>query len=165
MKTQLFFDDFNIFGRDHVKRIYGTPERIAEYNDGICSTDYSTGHIFRLPDGKYRMIYFAHSKEFRGRKCFSAISEDGIHFTPEALPENQNATYPHEVMDLSRNSEIGTIYEDPTASVERYKLLMSEAEYAFHRRYRLYLRRSSSLDKKGKRFLGRRHRASCQRLL
>ena len=129
MKTQLFFDDFNLFGRDHVKRIYGTPEKIAEYNDGICSTDYSTGHVFRLPDGKYRMLYFAHSKEFKGRKFFSAISEDGIHFIPEKFPENPDTMYPHEVTPMSRNSEIATIYEDPSSTDERYKMLMAEADW------------------------------------
>ncbi len=129
MKTQLFFDDFNLFGRDHVKRIYGTPERIAEYNDGVCSTDFSTGQVFRLDDGRYRMLYFAHSNEFRGRKLFAAISEDGVHFTPETLAK-ADAAYPHEIMDLPRNTEVATIYEDHTSSDERYKMLLAEADWS-----------------------------------
>ena len=76
MKKQLFFDDFYLFGKDNVKRVYGMPERIAEYNDGVCSTDFCTGTVFRLDNGKYRMLYFGHSKEFKGRKLFSATSDD-----------------------------------------------------------------------------------------
>ena len=65
---QLFFDDSKLFGRKNVVRKYGKPEIAAIYSDGVCSTDFNTGNVFRLDNGKYRMLYFAHSKEFDG-KC------------------------------------------------------------------------------------------------
>ena len=125
MKKQLFFDDFYLFGKDNVKRVYGMPERIAEYNDGVCSTDFCTGTVFRLDNGKYRMLYFGHIKEFKGRKLFSATSDDGVHFHPEALPLNTKRDYPHEIMTLPNGGEVAAIYEDLHGG-ERYKMLMSE---------------------------------------
>lgn len=52
MKKQLFFDDSKLFGRDNVIRKYGKVKAVAEYNDGICSTDYATGYTFLLDNGK-----------------------------------------------------------------------------------------------------------------
>ena len=105
MKKQLFLDDSLLFGRDNVKRVYGSPERIAEYNDGICSTDFCSGNIFRLDNGQYRLPYFGHSKQFQGQKLFSAISDDGIHFTPEKLELDTKRDYPHEVMPLPKGAK------------------------------------------------------------
>ncbi len=129
MKKQLFFDDSRLFGRDHVKRVYGTPDLIAKYQDGICSTDFCTGQVFRLDNGKYRMLYFGHSTAFRGKRLFSAISEDGVHFKPEMLDAVQESSYPHEVMALPKDAEVAFIYEDKTDPHERYKMLMSEPEW------------------------------------
>ena len=130
MRKQLFFDDSRLFGKDNVKRVYGKPTLIEDaiYNDGICSTDFCTGNVFKLDDGTYRMLYFAHSTEFKGKKLFAAISQDGIHFKPEALnlPET---TYPHEIMQLPRDGEVACVYEDPVSKTERYKLLMSEPNW------------------------------------
>ncbi len=130
MKKQLFFDDNKLFGRDNVIRKYGKPEVISVYNDGVCSTDFCTGYVFRLENGKYRMLYFGHSDEFKDRKkLFSAISEDAVHFSPEQifdLKENPDKMYAHEIMELP--GEVGFIYEDEYSenSDERYKLLMSD---------------------------------------
>ena len=131
MKRQLFFDDNLLFGRDNVVRHYGTPEKVASYSDGVCSTDYNTGQVFRLADGRWRLLYFAHSLYFKGKKLFAAISEDGIHFSPEQLWEDPSAVgkqYAHEVMDLPRDSEIATIFEDTHCddTTKKYKMLMAE---------------------------------------
>ena len=80
MKKQLFFDDRYIFVRENVIRKYGKPEVIAKYKDEACSTDFMSGWVFRLDDGRYRMLYFGHGSKFNGKKYFSAISEDGINF-------------------------------------------------------------------------------------
>ena len=128
MKKQLFFDDSRLFGKDNVKRVYGKPTLMAIYNDGICSTDFCTGNVFKLDDGTYRMLYFAHSTEFKGKKLFAAISQDGIHFVPEAL-NLPGTTYPHEIMQLPRDGEVAFVYEDPVSKNERYKLLMSEPNW------------------------------------
>ena len=133
MKKQLFFDDNSLFARDNTIRKYGKPVIAAEYNDGVCSTDYSTGQVFRLKNNKYRMLYFAHSKNFKGMKLFSAVSDDGTHFVPEKLwehPGEKGKTYSHEIMELPECAEIAAIFEDIyCCEEERYKILMSEADY------------------------------------
>lgn len=131
MKKQLFFDDNKLFGRDNVIRKYGVPELICEYNDGICSTDFCTGYVFLLDNGKYRMLYFGHGKDFDNKKLFCAISNDGVNFLPEQLYDtnvNTDKKYAHEIMDLP--GEVAFIYEDKYTlnCDERYKLLM--ADYA-----------------------------------
>ena len=129
MKKQFFFDDSRLFGRDNVRRVYGSLERIAEYNDGICSTDFCSGSVFRLDNGNYRMLYFGHGKQFMGKKLFSAISDDGIRFTPEPLELDTHRDYPHEVMSLPKGAEVACICEDKWGK-DRYILLMSEFESA-----------------------------------
>ena len=123
MKKQLFFDDWLLFGRDNVQRVYGEVTRVAEYRDGVCSTDFATGQVFRLADGRYRLLYFGHGEHFAGRKLFAAISDDGIHFVPEM--RSLGGAYAHEIMTLPHGGEIAAIFED-TEGGDRYKLLMAE---------------------------------------
>ena len=127
MKKQLFFDDNKLFVRENVTRKYGRPQLIADYSDGSSSTDYPTGYVFRLDNGKYRMLYYAHSKVYSDRKLLSAISDDGVHFSPEPLFPSEKE-YPNEIMSLKGGNEIAFIYEDKHCSDkdDRYKLLMSE---------------------------------------
>jgi len=113
MKKQLFFDDNKLFGRNNVTRKYGKPQLVSVYNDGACSTDYCTGYVFRLDNGKYRMLYFGHSNLFSGKKMFAAESCNGIDFTPECIhrnPSDCKKTFAHEIMDIP--SEVACIYED-----------------------------------------------------
>lgn len=129
MKKQLFFDDSGLFGRDNAERELGSPTICGKYSDGICSTDFCTGYVFKTDDS-YRMLYFGHSKNFEGKKLFCAKSSDGINYSPEKL-ELPNKKYPHEIMDLPQGSEIGTIYEDNSADAdERYKLLMARGDFS-----------------------------------
>ena len=136
---QLFFDDMKLLRRENLKRDYGEPECISVYSDGVCSSDFPI-RVFRLEDGRYRMIYTGKSvdKSFPHLKMFSAISENGIDFVPEKLwdnPEEHGVMYPHEVMPIG-NAEIGFIYEDDYCDKsERYKMLMFDAifeEFDFH---------------------------------
>jgi len=131
MKKQLFFDDNKLFGRDNTIRKYGKPELISVYYDGIASTDGSTGYVFQLDNGKYRMLYAGYSTEYSDLKLFSAISENGVDFAPETLfdlQQHPEKAYPHELMQLKGGWEVACIYEDEICEnpQERYKLLMSE---------------------------------------
>ena len=131
MKKQLFFDDHLLFGRDNVVRHYGTPEKIASFNDGVCSTDFSTGQVFHLPDGRWRMLYFARSPRFAGKRLFAAISADGVCFSPEQLWDDPAAVgkqYAHEVMILPHEAEVANIFEDTVCDdpTKRYKMLLAE---------------------------------------
>ena len=136
---QLFFDDMKLLRRENLKRDYGEPECISVYSDGVCSSDFPI-RVFRLDDGRYRMIYTGKSvdKSFPHLKMFCAISENGIDFVPEKLwdnPEEHGVMYPLEVMPIG-NAEIGFIYEDDYCDKsERYKMLMFDAifeEFDFH---------------------------------
>ena len=126
MKKQLFFDDNLLFGRDNVRRIYGEPELLATYHDGVSSTDFATGYVFRLADGRYRMLYFGHSAAYAGKKLLAAISVDGVHFAPEPLYPDK--PLPHEVLSLPEGTEVATVYEDTRCGnpAERYKMLLAE---------------------------------------
>jgi len=134
MKKQLFFDDNKLFGRNNVIRKYGMPKLINTYSDQISSTDYCTGQVFLLENGKYRLLYMAHGKTFNGKKLFSAISDDGIHFLPEYLndmDECKERLFSHEVMTLNNDEEIAFIYEDKYCNIqkEKYKLLMATCDF------------------------------------
>lgn len=131
MKKQLFFDDSKLFGRENAIRKYGSAKLVSTYKDGVCSTDYSTGYVFKLDDGRYRMLYMGHSKNFEGLKLFSAISEDAIHFSPERLfdiTKHPEKKYSHEIMTLP--GEVAFTYEDKHCGIaeERYKLLMADTK-------------------------------------
>jgi len=140
MNKQLFFDDMKFLIRDNLERAYGVPEVCSVYSDGVSSTDYPEVFVFRLDDGRYRMIYAGKSIDgsYQHLKMFSAVSENGIDFVPEKLwddPSAHGLMYSHEVMDIG-NAEIGFIYEDNCCEKsERYKLLMFDAvfeEFDFH---------------------------------
>ena len=139
MKKQLFFDDGFLFGIDNFERKYGDAELIndAVFQDGITSIDWPTGHVFKVAENKYRMLYFGEVNATKTLSLFVACSEDGIHFTPENIhPDFQSLgkCAPHEIMALPAGFEVAEIYEDPTASEEeRYKLFMSE--YSFEEIY------------------------------
>ncbi len=129
MQKHLFFDDNKFFSKENVTRDYGRPEIIGEYIDESVSTDFCTGWVFPIDDGKYRLLYFGHSTAFKGHKLFSAISSDGVRFVPEPIfdvSKNKEKQYPHEIMDIGK-SEIAFIYEDThtKSENERYKLLIS----------------------------------------
>ena len=127
MKKQMFFDDNGLFVIDNLKREYGKYEIAATYKDPSCSTDLCTGHIFKLDDGRYRMLYFAHSRSYKGQKLFSAISNNGIDFEPEKLFDNKPIC--NEIMDVGRR-EVAFIYEDihKIGTLERYKMLCTELD-------------------------------------
>ena len=129
MFTQFFFDDQRLFGRENLRRVYGTPELLAEYFDGEFSTDYHTGYAFRLADGRVRLLYYGKSIKTKRGAFLSAISGDGVHFVPEDLsatvdlPNRQAA---HEVFP-GGGGEVAAVYEDANAEPrERYKLLFTE---------------------------------------
>ena len=126
---QLFFDDEKLFGRENVTRTYGTPQLEAVYFDGMVSTDYFSPWVFSGTDGKTRMIYYGTHIESGKKVCLIAISEDGVHFTPEDTTDKVELTdriVPHELFKPgAEGDEIADIYEDLHAAPEqRYKMLV-----------------------------------------
>lgn len=126
---QLFFDDEKLFGRENVTRTYGTPQLEAVYFDGMVSTDYFSPWVFSGTDGKTRMIYYGTHIESGKKVCLIAISEDGVHFTPEDTTDKvdlEGRIVPHELFKPgAAGDEIADIYEDLHAAPEqRYKMLV-----------------------------------------
>ena len=129
MSKQLFFDDNKLYAKENLQRRYGKPVCISTYSDGASSTDYATGYVFRLDSGRYRMLYVGQGKDFEGLRLFSAVSVDGVHFSPENLFDGK--PFSHEIMTLSPGTEIGFVYEDPRCGgAGRYKLLACEYDAA-----------------------------------
>lgn len=58
-----------------------------------------------MDNGTYRVLCFGHSGHFSGKKLFSAVSEDGIRFEPEA-PSLDGTDHPHGIMTLPKGAEI-----------------------------------------------------------
>ena len=129
MKKHLFFDDNNLFSKVNACRKYVEPKLVGKYFDDAASTDFYTGWVFRLDDGRYRLLYFGHSKKYEGHKLFSAISDNGVDFAPEEIfdPGNESGKmFAHEILDIGK-SEIPFIYEDKHTenSEHRYVMLRS----------------------------------------
>ena len=129
MAKQLFFDDNSLFSVDNAERKYGKVEVVSEYHDSICSIDFCTGHVFKMQDGSFRMLYFAPVRALpKEKKLFIAESHDGLSFKPCRINDDKDGDkFPHEIFTLPRGSEVAYIYEDRTAAKdsEKYKLLMS----------------------------------------
>lgn len=125
----LFFDDEKLFGRENVRRVYGTPQLEAVYTDGAVSTDYFSPWVFPCADGLTRMIYYGTHITSGKKACLIAVSKDGIHFTPEDTTDRvilKDRIAPHELFKLGASgNEIADIYEDSRAEpAQRYKMLV-----------------------------------------
>ena len=70
MQAQLFFDDNKLFSKANALRRYGRPELIGEYVDPLVSTDFCTGWVFRLDDGRYRPTYLTLRLRFTENTAF-----------------------------------------------------------------------------------------------
>lgn len=154
MFNHLFFDDQKLFDRYNTKRCLGEPELVGVYNDGVTATSLPTPWVFRTDDGKYRMLYQGYydkaaiedqkqesaiffketsemALEFTNKTCglFIAVSDDGIHFTPEDVSDQVELPYraaPNHIFDVY-SAEVGCIIEDPyNDPAERYKMLYCE---------------------------------------
>lgn len=129
MYKYLFFDDQRLFGRDNVERCYGEPTLLetSVYYDGMFATNTVSPFVFKKDDGKYRMIYQGKHCENGRRYCLIAVSDDGIHFEPEAVDTSCDIA-PHAIFEIG-NNEIAYIVEDKYNSPdERYKMLYCETD-------------------------------------
>lgn len=130
MTTLMMLDDDLLFRRDNTIRRYGDPQLAADavYADPHFSTVWPSPWVFRLADGRYRMLYLGGSRQnLKQHWLLGAISADGVHFAPEdytgQLPDSPRIAG-NAIMPLGED-EIGTIFEDPYAASpdERYRML------------------------------------------
>lgn len=131
MYTELFFDDYRLFGREGTKRKYGRPELIATYTDANFSSDYPSPFVLER-DGKYIMLYIGKHRESKAGALLAAISDDGVDFTPLNIGDIgiDGRLAENEVMPLKNGQEPLAIIEYPEGGDdERYIMIMTEAEY------------------------------------
>ncbi len=133
MFKHLFFDDRYLFNRQNVTRSYGVPKLQTEaiYCDENVSTILTGPWVFKLDNGKYRMLYQGACVNNCWKKgTFSAISDDGIHFSPENI---HNGNIPDGFFAnnqiMSNNGEVMCIVEDlHNLPSERYKMLFTQVK-------------------------------------
>ncbi len=135
MSKILFFDDDLLYERENVMRGLGTPEfvRDAVFSDGKTVTPLATPWVFRLPDGRYRMVYQGLERgNLSNRRLYGAVSADGMHFTPEDysgfldIPDRFAA---NEIFRVGGGDgeEVGTIFEDfcATSPESRFRMILT----------------------------------------
>ena len=134
MYKHLFFDDKYLLVKKNVKRSYGTPKLCEDaiYCDDNVNTSYASPWVFKLDNGKYRMLYYGPNiKVEYASGVFSAISDDGIHFEPEDVTAVRTATNVHTKNQVFVTSgyvgEAACIFEDHITDnkAERYKMLVA----------------------------------------
>ena len=131
--TMLFFDDEPLFARDHVERRLGQPKRVGAYHETVGNCTWGYPAVFRMPDGKWRMVYNSGiGKSNGGAGCvLVAESDDGLAWKPldtrgSAKIDDKLRRCPHQVLPNGAGSVIlmSSAFEDPHAPAdERYKLL------------------------------------------
>lgn len=136
--TELFFDDYRLFGRAGTERAYGVPELAAVYTDPLFSTDYPSPFVVKK-DGRTFMLYMGKHRETKQAALLAAVSDDGIHFVPWDTTEIEieNRLSINELMPLWRDKEPFGLIECPEASAdERYKMILTDCEYG--RRFEVF---------------------------
>lgn len=134
MYKHLFFDDKYLLVKENVKRSYGTPSLCEDaiYCDENVNSSYASPWVFKLDNGKYRMLYYGPLLNVGSASgVFAAISEDGIHFEPEDVTAVRTATNVHTKNQVFVTSgyvgEAACFFEDKHTDKkdERYKMLVA----------------------------------------
>ena len=136
MHTELFFDDYRIFGREGTQREYGVPERVSEYTDPYYSTDYFSPWVIPK-DREYIMLYLGQHRATHEFALLCARSLDGIHFEPMKIRENSSEAEPVNILiELQDAEEPIAVLEDIFAGPwERYKLILTKIDRVRMRGY------------------------------
>ena len=123
MYTELFFDDYRLFGREGTHRVYGTPVLLSEYFDPLFSTDYFSPWVFMRGDS-FIMLYMGTRRSDGKCALLAASSRDGVRFEPLYGPDGRNV-----VMPLMDAWEPITVIEDVNARAEeKYKLILTKVD-------------------------------------
>lgn len=126
----LFLDDSMLFCRENLSRRCTPMTEIASFSDGIMNTAMASGFVLRQPDGVFRLFYAGTKVPCDGLHYLTAVSEDGVHFRPDADAAAraglEQPAAPNQFMkDLPPGGEIMTMLEDPAARPDaRYKMLV-----------------------------------------
>ena len=145
MKTQLFFDDQWLVGRDNLVRHYGRPELIedAVYRDPYVNTSVGCLKIFfEETIQKYIMLYSGfNAKKESG--VFMAQSDDAIHWSPRNVAKEagiENPMAPNQCIPCDFLTEpVAFLKDDNAPAAERYKVFGSKCYYDTERRCVCYL--------------------------
>lgn len=145
MKTQLFFDDQWLVGRDNLVRHYGRPELIQDsvYRDENVSTPVGSLNIFREEASqKYIMLYLGFRPD-RQSGVFLAESDDAIHWRPRNVAKEAGIEHPLApnqcVSSDFLNEPVAILRDDAAPAEERYKVLGSKCFYDTERRCQCFV--------------------------
>lgn len=133
MKTQMFFDDQWLVGRDSLKREYGKPELIPDsvyYDPEVNTSIGSAKVVYDERINKYRLYYTGYIKD-RRHGVFVSEGDDGIHWTPLNIAHKagiKDPLAPNQCVSEEMTSEAVAFYYVKGAE-KPYKIMASKCLY------------------------------------
>lgn len=124
MFKHLFFDDQKLFDRFNVKRCVKEPELVEVFNDGITETPILGPWVFRLDNGKYRMMYqgYFDLADFKDNESGEIVlQENGIFFKEEGWEDRKASDFTdkqHYLFSAISDDGIHFVPEDVSALVD-----------------------------------------------
>lgn len=133
MKTQLFFDDQWLVGRDNMVRHYGKPKLIDDsvYKDSNLSPCVGQINVFEVSKNDFLMIYTGYNCDRKTVIC-AAKSTDGIHWKAHNVAKEngiENPIAPNQCIDSGICEAVAVIDDFKAPKSERFKLLSSDCLY------------------------------------
>ncbi|MBQ7176420.1 MAG: hypothetical protein IJS08_03310 [Victivallales bacterium] len=140
MFKHLFFDDTRLLKRENLARDYGKPVSCGTFIDPRVSCGYAWAFATRGPDGRFYLLYHGYLDGQKKIVPALAVSDDGVSFKAAEIPEDalpKQPALPNQLdIPLPNNSEIATLFDDPTApKSERYKILLSDHTDLYPKRF------------------------------
>ena len=130
MQKILFFDDWCLESAHNVVRQLGQPKPVSE---GSWSDPYDLGNaypsVFYDENRSKWRVFYGGQPNPENHTCnalFGAISDDGIHWEIDRVREGHTSwsgSFPHCLMEGTRNAESGHVYYDSRDSRYPYKFL------------------------------------------
>ena len=130
MQKILFLDDWCLESTRNVVRRLGQPKPVPE---GTWSDPYDLGNAYPSVfydenRGKWRVIYGGQPDPTNHicNALFGAIGDDGVHWEIDRVGDDHTSwsgSFPHCLMEGTKNAESGHVYLDPRDTRYPYKIL------------------------------------------
>ena len=130
MQKILFLDDWCLESTHNVMRRLGRPKPVPE---GTWSDPYDLGNAYPSVfydenRGKWRVIYGGQPNPDNHicNALFGAIGDDGVHWEIDRVGDDHTSwsgSFPHCLMEGTKNAESGHVYLDPRDTRYPYKIL------------------------------------------
>ena len=130
MQKILFLDDWCLESTHNVVRRLGQPKPVPE---GTWSDPYDLGNAYPSVfydenRGKWRVIYGGQPDPINHicNALFGVIGDDGVHWEIDRVGDDHtswSSSFPHCLMEGTKNAESGHVYLDPRDTRYPYKIL------------------------------------------